>query len=257
MTKLLIGKTAIITGASEGIGRATAELFSEHGANIVATGRREEELNKLVNDLKSRGGNVIGVQADSADPQAPKKTFAKAIEAFGKVDILVNNAGMGEMMSIEETSDEHFDRVVQVNFAGVFRHCREAIQHFLSRNEGVIVNVTSINGSLPLCGLTYTSTKGAVNTMTKNIAIRFAGTSIRCNAVAPGFVDTPMTQKARAGELKGGGAMFPFNEVYGNTDVGDTSAADQANTILFLASDMSKAITGRVIIADNGTFMAA
>jgi NAD(P)-dependent dehydrogenase (short-subunit alcohol dehydrogenase family) len=93
--------------------------------------------------------------------------------------------------------------------------------------------------------------------MTKNIAIRFAGTSIRCNAVAPGFVDTPMTQKARAGELKGGGAMFPFNEVYGNTDVGDTSAADQANTILFLASDMSKAITGRVIIADNGTFMAA
>lgn len=256
MTKLLDGKTAVITGATEGIGRATAELFAQHGANIVATGRRQEKLDQLVADIEKAGGKVIGVQADSADPAAPGTTFAKAIEAFGQVDILVNNAGMGEMMAIEETTDEHFDEVVQANYGSVFRHCREAVRHFMPRNEGAIVNVTSINGSLPLCGVTYTSTKGAVNTMTKNIAIRFTGTAIRCNAVAPGFVDTPMTKKARGGELDEG-SMFRFNDVYGNTDIADTTALDQANAILFLASDMSKAITGRVLIVDNGTFMAA
>ncbi|WP_028967980.1 SDR family NAD(P)-dependent oxidoreductase [Sphingomonas phyllosphaerae] len=256
MTKLLEGKTAIITGATEGIGRATAELFLRHGANVVATGRRQEKLDQLVTDLGRSGGRIIGVNADSSDPLAPKLTFIKAVEAFGRVDILVNNAGMGEMMAIEETTDEHFDKVVQANFGSVFRHCREAVQHFMPRGEGAIVNVTSINGSLPLCGLAYTSTKGAVNTMTKSIAVRFTGTGIRCNAVAPGFVDTPMTKKARGGEMDEG-SMFPFNEIYGNTDIKDTTADEQANAILFFASDMSKAVTGRVLVVDNGTFMAA
>lgn len=257
MSKKLSGRTAIITGASEGIGRATAELFAAEGANIVATGRTLKKLEALSADLEDIGASVLIVQADSADPSAAATTFERAIERFGQVDILVNNAGMGEMMSIEETTDDHFDAVVQANFASVFRHCREAVQHFMPRGNGCIVNVTSINATLPLCGLAYTSTKGAVNTMTKNIAIRFAGTGIRCNAVAPGFVDTPMTEKARGGKLDGGGAMFHFNDVYGNTELPDTSASEQANVILFLASDMSSAMTGRVLVVDNGTFMAA
>lgn len=256
MTKLLEGRTAIITGATEGIGRATAELFAQQGANVVATGRRQEKIDALVADIEKTGGKIIGVRADSSDPAAPKLTFEKAVEAFEQVDILVNNAGMGEMMAIEETTDEHFDEVVQANLGSVFRHCREAVQHFMPRGKGAIVNVTSINGSLPLCGLAYTSTKGAVNTMTKSIAVRFTGTDIRCNAVAPGFVDTPMTRKARDGEMDEG-SMFPFNEIYGNSDLKDTTADEQANAILFLASDMSKAVTGRVLVVDNGTFMAA
>ncbi len=255
MTGLLQGKTAIITGATEGIGRATAEMFIRHGANVVATARRKNRLDEMAEELGRDGCKIVGVVADASDPAAPGLTFARAVEAFGQVDILVNNAGMGEMVSIEDTTDEHFETVIQANLGSVFRHCREAVRHFIPRNEGVIVNVSSINGNLPLCGLAYTSTKGAVNTMTKNIAIRFAGTGIRCNAVAPGYVDTPMTRKSRSGELDGGGDMFRFNAIYSNTDIPDTQPADQAGAILFLASDLSGAVTGRVLQVDNGAFM--
>lgn len=254
MTKLLEGKTAVITGASQGIGRATAELFAQHGANVVLTARKKEALDERVAGIKDAGGKAIGVVADSSDPSAPGTTFQRAIEAFGQVDILVNNSGTGEMVAIEDTTDEHFDMIVQANFASVFRHCREAVRHFIPRNRGVIINVSSVNGDLPVCGLTYTATKGAVNTMTKNIAIRFSGTGIRCNAVAPGFTETPMTERARAGELDGGGTMFPFNDIYSNTNVPPTQPIDQANAIVFLASDMARAITGRILTVDNGGF---
>jgi 3-oxoacyl-[acyl-carrier protein] reductase len=171
------------------------------------------------------------------------------------VDILVNNAGYGDMSSIEETSDEHFEMVVQINYVGVFRFCREAFQHFIPRNEGVIVNVTFVNGELPVCGVTYTSTKGAVNMMTKNIAIRFAGTRTRCNAVAPGVTETPMAQFWAAGKLQGGSKMLKYSDLYTNTELPSTQPIDQANAILYLASDMSKAVTGRVLTMDNGACM--
>lgn len=255
MTQLLAGKTAIITGATKGIGHATAQLFIDHGANVVVTSRDQQEVDEVVKAFVESGGRAIGIAADSADPAAPKAVFAKAIEAFGQVDIMVNNAGYGDMSSIEETSDEHFDMVVQINYAGVFRYCREAIQHFMPRNEGVIVNVSSVNGELPICGVAYTSTKGAVNTMTKNIAIRFSGTGIRCNAVAPGVTDTPMAKAWAAGELAGGDTMLKYSNIYTNTELAPTQPIDQANAILFLASDMGKAITGRVLTVDNGAFM--
>lgn len=255
MDQIVAGKTAIITGASRGIGRATAELFAREGANVVLTARHEEELDEVVRDITDLGGKAIGVVADSADPKAPKEVFGKAIEAFGQVDIMVNNAGYGDMSSIEETSDEHFEMVVQINYAGVFRFCREAVQHFLPRGEGTLVNVSSVNGDLPICGVAYTSTKGAVNTMTKNIAIRFSGTGIRCNAVAPGVTDTPMAKAWAAGELVGGDTMLKYSNAYSNTELPATRPEDQANAILFLASDMSRGVTGRVLTVDNGAFM--
>lgn len=257
MKSLLSGKTAIITGASKGIGLATAQLFAQEGANVVLTARKQADLDAAVTGIVAAGGKAIGVLADSADPSAPKTVFAQAIEAFGQVDILVNNAGYGDMVSIEECSDEHFDQVVQVNYAGVFRFCREAIQHYLPRNEGVIVNVTSINGSLPVGGVAYTSTKGAVNTMTTNIAVRFSGTGIRCNAVAPGNTDTPMAQAWAAGELPGGTTMVEYAGKYANQDLPFTQPADQANAILYFASDLSRAVTGRVLVVDNGAYIGA
>ncbi|AWO80502.1 MULTISPECIES: SDR family NAD(P)-dependent oxidoreductase [Serratia] len=257
MQSLLLGKTAIITGASQGIGLATAQLFAEEGANVILTARRQSELDEAVKLIQAAGGKAIGILADSADPQAPSKVFAKAIESFGQVDILVNNAGVGDMVSIEECSDEHFDTVVQVNYAGVFRFCREAVRHFMSRNEGVIVNVTSINGSLPLGGLAYTSTKAAVNAMSTNIAVRFAGTGIRCNAVAPGNTDTPMAQAWASGKLAGGSTMVQYVGKHSDQELAYTQPADQANAILYLASDMGKAVTGRVLVVDNGAYIGA
>jgi len=257
MKPLLTGKTAIITGASKGIGLATAELFAREGANVVLTARNQGELDLAVNRIADEGGKAIGVLADSADPKAPGLVFANAIEAFGNVDILVNNAGYGDMMSIEEYTDEHFDEVVQVNYAGVFRFCREAVQHFMPRNAGVIVNVTSVNGSLPLGGLAYVSTKAAVNAMSTNIAVRFAGTGIRCNAVAPGNTDTPMARDWAAGKLTGGSTMVPHIVKHTDQSLPYTQAEDQANAILYLASDMGRAVTGRVLVVDNGAYIGA
>jgi NAD(P)-dependent dehydrogenase (short-subunit alcohol dehydrogenase family) len=253
----LAGQTAIINGASSGIGKATAERFAQAGANVVLTARREEKLQEIVADITARGGKAIYVAADSTDPLAPGNIFSEAIAAFGQVDILVNNAGFGDMSSIEETSDEHFEHVVQINYGSVFRFCREAVQHFMPRNAGVIVNVTSVNGNLPICGVAYTSTKGAVNTLTKNIAIRFTGTGIRCNAVAPGVTDTPMAAAWAAGELPGGDTMLRYSNIYSNTELAPTRPEDQANAILFLASDMACAITGQVLTVDNGAFMGS
>lgn len=257
MNALLAGKTAIVTGASKGIGLATATRFAEQGANVVLTARNQKDLDAAVAGIESAGGKAIGVVADSADKEAPGAVFARAIDTFGQVDVLVNNAGFGDMVSIEECSDEHFEMVVQINYIGVFRFCREAIKHYMPRNSGTIVNVTSINGSLPVGGVAYTSTKGAVNTMTRNIAIRFAGTGIRCNAVAPGNTDTPMARAWAAGELSGGARMLEYAGAYSNTELPFTESDDQANAILYLASDLSRAVTGRVLIVDNGAYMAA
>lgn len=257
MSRLLTGKTAIITGASQGIGLATAMRFVEEGANVVLTARNQQALDEQARKFNAAGGKAIGVAADSADPRAPKIVFDKAIAAFGQVDILVNNAGYGDMMSIEEYTDEHFDEVVQVNYAGVFRFCREAVKHFMPRNTGVIVNVTSVNGSLPLGGLAYTSTKAAVNAMTTNIAVRFIGTGIRCNAVAPGNTDTPMARNWASGKLPGTSTMVPYIAKYTNQELPYTQPEDQANAILFLASDLSKAVTGRVLVVDNGAYIGA
>ncbi|WP_329742930.1 SDR family oxidoreductase [Dyella sp. A6] len=257
MKQLLEGKTAIITGASKGIGLATAKLFVSQGANVVLTALNQGELDAVVDEIAAGGGKAIGLAADSADPASPKRVFSLAIETFGQVDVLVNNAGYGDMVSIEECSDEHFDKVVQINYAGVFRFCREATQHFMPRNEGVIVNVTSINGSLPLGGVAYTSTKAAVNAMTTNIAVRFAGTGIRCNAVAPGNTDTPMAQAWAAGKLPGGTKMVEYAAKYSNQALPYTQPIDQANAILYLASDLARAVTGRVLVVDNGAYVGA
>ncbi len=256
MKQLLLGKTAIVTGASKGIGLAIAKLFAEEGANVVLTARGKTLLDEVVSEINSQeGGKAIGVIADSSDPTAPKKVFEQAIATFGDVDIVVNNAGSGDMVAVEEATDEHFAKIVELNLAGVFRYCREAVQHFLPKNEGRIINISSVNGTLPICGVAYTSTKGAVNTMTKNIAIRLSGTNIRCNAIAPGVTDTEAAAAWAAGEQEGGDVMLEFSDKYVNTTVPMTDPRDQAYAALYLASEMGRAVTGQVIQVDNGAFL--
>ena len=197
----------------------------------------------------------MGLVADSSDPAVPARVFAQAIEAFGQVDILVNNAGSGDMVAIEEASDEHFAKIMELNLVGPFRYCREAVKHFMPRNEGRIINVSSVNGTLPICGVAYTSTKGGLNTMTKNIAIRLSGTNIRCNAIAPGVTDTDAARAWAAGEQEGGAVMLEFSDKYTNTTVPSTQPIDQAYAALYLASEMGRAVTGQVLQVDNGAFL--
>jgi 3-oxoacyl-[acyl-carrier protein] reductase len=252
---LLEGKTAIVTGASKGIGQAIAELFAEEGANVVLTARGQDLLDDTVDGIAQAGGTAIGVVADSTDPDAPRRVFARAIDEFGQVDIMVNNAGSGDMVAIEEASDEHFAAIVELNLTGVFRYCREAVNHFIPRRSGALVNVSSVNGTLPICGVAYTSTKGAVNTMTKNISIRLSGTGIRCNAIAPGVTDTDAAAAWAAGEQEGGSVMLEFSDRYANLTVPVTKPVDQAYAALYLASDMGAAVTGQILQVDNGAFL--
>ena len=255
MRKLLEGKTAIVTGASKGIGKATAELFAEEGASVVLTARGRQTLDETVEQITQSGRKAIGVVADSADRAAAQRVFTAAIERFDQVDIMVNNAGFGEMVAIEDATDEHFEEVMQINLFGVFRYCREAVRHFLPRGEGVIVNVSSVNGVLPVNGVAYTTSKGAVNTMTRNIAIRLSGTGIRCNAIAPGVTETDAAAAWASGQQVGGSKMLEFAEKYVNMTVPSTKPIDQAYAALYLASEMGRTVTGQVLQVDNGGWL--
>ena len=209
MKKLLEGKTAIITGASKGIGLAIAQLYSEEGANVVMTARNKADLNSAVDSITKAGGKALGIIADAASAASCKEVFAKTIAAFGQVDIVVNNAGVGDQWMIEAVPDEAIDSIIGINLKGPFYYCREAVKHMLPRKEGVIINVSSVNGVRPMCGAAYTSTKGGLNILTKNIAIRLVGTGVPLQRIVSGLhgdadVDGPGSGLDGAGRAKHG-----------------------------------------------------
>jgi 3-oxoacyl-[acyl-carrier protein] reductase len=255
MRKLLEGKTAIITGASRGIGKAIAELFAAEGASVVLTDISQEELDKTVDGINTSGGKALGITADVVSTPACQEVFSQAIAKFGQVDILVNNAGVGDQWTIEAVPDEEIDRIIGINLRGPFIYCREAVKHMLPRNSGVIINVSSVNGVRPMCGAAYTSTKGGLNTLTKNIAIRLVGTGIRCNAMCPGFTITPMSTAQEKGEMAPEGcSMVPILHSRTVRNL-PAEAVEQANVALFLASDLSSAVTGQILVVDKGQYL--
>ena len=182
--QMLKDKVTVITGASYGMGRTMAELFAEEGAAVVITARHQEKLDEVVDGIRAKGGKAVGVVADVCSTEDTKKVFETALKEFGDVDILINNAGIGEQKMIDETDDDWMLYVMNTNLGGPMRYIREALKIFLPKNDGVIINISSVNGTRPFCGATYTSTKGALNTLTKNVAMRLIDTNIRCNAVA-------------------------------------------------------------------------
>ena len=190
--QMLKDKVAIITGASYGMGRTMAELFADEGAAVErSTARHREKLDEVVEGIRAKDGKAVGVLADVCSTEDTKKVFNTALKEFGDVDILINNAGIGEQKMIDETDDDWMLYVMNTNLGGPMRYIREALKIFLPKNDGVIINISSVNGTRPFCGATYTSTKGALNTLTKNVAMRLIDTNIRCNAVAPGATVTP------------------------------------------------------------------
>ena len=253
--KMLEGKVAVITGASYGMGQTMAELFAEEGASVVLTARGREKLNQVVEGIRARGGQAIGVVADVCSTEDTKKVMEKTLETFGDLDILINNAGIGEQKMIDETEDEWMKYVMDTNLGGPMRYIREALKIFMPKNEGVIINISSVNGTRPFCGATYTSTKGALNTLTKNVAMRLVNTNIRCNAVAPGATVTPAHLANRAGEQPGGAKMLEYSGHYVYFPGPECDPMDQAYACLYLASKMGKAVRGQVPQVCNGAFL--
>ena len=253
--QMLEGKVAIITGASYGMGRTIAEVFAEEGASVVITARGKDKLDGVVADMREKGYRVHGVVADIGSTEDTVRVFQETKEVFGDVDILVNNAGIGEQTIIDETTDEWMLHIMNTNLGGPMRYIREALKYFLPKNEGVIINISSVNGIRPFCGASYTATKGALNTLTKNVAMRLIDTEIRCNAVAPGATVTPAHIANRQGEQPGGNKMLEYSGHYVYLPGPECDPIDQAYACLYLASKMGRHVKGQVLQVCNGAFL--
>jgi len=182
----LEGKTAIVTGGNHGIGRATAELFCKEGAKVVIVGRRETANEETVRMIAAAGGEISSVAADLMKPEDCRRVAEETVAKYGRIDILVNNAAIPDMHRPVTRCDEAwYDKIVRTDQYSVYYMCRYVLPYMEKEGKGSVVNVSSI-GSAGIAGISYSAAKGAVNSMTKNIAIQYAATDIRCNAVAPG-----------------------------------------------------------------------
>lgn len=254
-SQMLKGKTALITGASYGMGETIAHVFAEEGAKLVLTARNGEKLNAVIRDLTEKGFEAVGVTADIQSTEDTKRVFETVLQTYGTLDILINNAGIGEQKLIDDLDDEWFEHVIQTNLGGPVRYIREALKIFLPKNDGVIINISSVNGERPFCGAAYTASKGAINTLTKNIAMRLIHTNIRCNAVAPGATVTPAHLTNKAGGQPGGAQMLEYSKNFVYFPGPECEALDQAYACLYLASKMGKAVKGQVLQVCNGAFL--
>lgn len=249
--KRLENKVAIVTGGNSGIGKATAELFCEEGAKVIIAGRRADENNRVVDELTNKGGQIIAVQADVSIAADCQKVVDTAIEKYGKIDILVNNAGIADKhIPINDCSEDWFDTVCKIDQYSVFYMSKYALEHMEVEGKGSIVNISSI-GSQGVAGISYSAAKAAVNAMTKNIALYYSATNIRCNAVGPGPTPTPLNSPEQ---------MKTFNMDFANLcakhidiTLPNADVYDQAEAILYFASDASKAVTGQILYVDHGT----
>lgn len=247
----LDNKIAIVTGSNSGIGRATAILFCKEGAKVVINGRREAENKKVVAEIAAQGGEAFAVQADVSKKEDCKRIIDETIKKYGRIDVLVNNAGIADRhMPINLCTEDWYNEVCMIDQYSVFYMCKYALEHMEKARKGSIVNVSSI-GSQGIAGIAYSAAKAAVNSMTKNIALQYSPTAIRCNAVAPGPTPTPLNAPE---------AFKLFNQDFADAcakhidlTLPEASVEDQAEAILFFASDVSKAITGQILYVDHGT----
>lgn len=243
-------KVAVITGGNSGVGAATAKLFAAEGATVIITARREAALEQIANEIKQTGGTVLSISTDISKPEDPERLMQTVIDKFGKIDILVNNAGILEegLKPIDRFTDEDLDRIVETNQKGTMRCMRAASKRM---NTGAsIVNVASVAGYEGCGGAAYVSSKAAIIGVTKHTALRFQAQGIRCNAVCPGTIVTPMTSSMKADELDQD--MFGAMATHSNLRTQPCTAEDVANILLFLASDESRAMTGQIIVTDFG-----
>ena len=247
----LENKIAVITGGNSGIGRATAILFCREGAKVVIAARREAENKKVVEEITAIGGEIMAVRGDVSVKEDCERIVAETIKKFGRIDILVNNAGIADRhMPIHLCGEEWYNEVCMIDQYSVYYMSKYVLEHMEKAGKGSIVNVSSI-GSQGVAGISYSAAKAAVNGMTKNIALQYSPTEIRCNAVAPGPTPTPLNAPE---------AFKLFNQEFAaacakhlDLTVPVAQAEDQAEAILFFASDVSKAVTGQILYVDHGT----
>jgi 3-oxoacyl-[acyl-carrier protein] reductase len=244
--KLLEGKTVIITGASRGIGKGIAEVFAKNGANIAFTYSSSVasavELEKELNDM---GIKAKGYQSNAAKYSEAETLVQSVLADFGTVDVLINNAGITKDNLLMRMSEADFDLVIDVNLKSVFNMTKAIQKTFLKQRSGSIINMSSVVGVKGNAGQTnYAASKAGVIGFTKSIALELGSRNIRCNAIAPGFIETEMTAKLSDDVVKGWRESIPLKRGGSTNDV--------ANACLFFASDMSTYVTGQVMNVCGG-----
>jgi NAD(P)-dependent dehydrogenase (short-subunit alcohol dehydrogenase family) len=243
-------KVCIVTGASAGIGRATAVLFAQEGAKVLAVARREALLQELCDECAGFPGSVDYCVADVGDPEAVKKMVIAAVEKYGRLDVAVNNAGvMDDNTAIADLSDEMLNEVFRTNTFGLMYCLREECKRFLEQGEGgVIVNICSVGATHQTAGAAYCASKGAVLSVTRNTAYMYKEDGIRCNAISPGGVVTDIPLVMPPADEFGFGRTSELLNFSGELAMPE----DLADAILFLASDQSRYVNGEEIKCDGG-----
>lgn len=243
----LSDRPALVTGASGGLGAHFARTLACHGAPVVLAARRIDRLHALAGDIEADGGRVLAVPMDVTDAQSVTQAFASAEQAFGPVRVLINNSGIATPRSAIETSEQDWDRVLDTNLKGAFLASREAARRLIAAGEsGSIINIASILGFRVSAGLaSYAASKAGLKQLTCALALEFARSRVRVNAIAPGYIETDMNREFFASEA--GLAMI---RRIPQRRLGQPKDLDGA--LLLLASDASDFITGSTLVVDGG-----
>jgi len=244
----LSGKVALVTGAAQGIGKAIALLLARNGADVVVSDINLEKAQETANEIEGMGRRSFAIKVNVADLKDVEQMVKAIVEQFGRIDILVNNAGITRDRLILRMTEEDWDAVLDVNLKGTFNCTKAAIRYMSKQRSGKIVNIASVTGEMGNPGqANYAASKAGVIGFTKTIAREFAGRGINVNAIAPGYIQTPMTdavpEKAKE-ELK---RMIPMERLGKPEDV--------AQAVLFLVSENSSYITGQVLNVNGGIYM--
>ncbi|HOZ83118.1 MAG: 3-oxoacyl-[acyl-carrier-protein] reductase [Bacteroidia bacterium] len=246
--KLLENKVVLITGASRGIGRGIALTLAQHGANIAFTYLSSPEKGmELENILKSHGVKAKGYQSDASQFNAAEQLINQVLTDFEKIDILVNNAGITRDNLLMRMTEEQFDEVLRTNLKSCFNTTKHIQKSMLKQRSGSIINITSVVGEKGNAGqANYAASKAGMIGFTKSVALELGSRNIRCNAIAPGFIETEMTGSLDPATVKGWADAIPMKRG-GTVD-------DIANAVLFFASDLSTYITGQVLHVNGGMY---
>jgi gluconate 5-dehydrogenase len=245
----LSGKAAIITGGSRGLGLEIAEGLGEAGANLVITGRRRQWLDPATEQLLASGFDVEPVEADVADPDGVERTVRAALDRFGAIDILVNNAGLSWGAPSLEYPLEQWNKTIAVNLTGVWLMSQAVAPHLIERGGGRIVNISSMLGQVGIAPeiqdtVAYNASKGGVDALTRDLAVKWARHNINVNAIAPGYFPTRMTDSLVRTISERMTALTPFNRL--------GREGELKGAVVFLCGAASTYITGQVLNIDGG-----
>lgn len=244
--KLLSGKTALITGASRGIGRGIAATFTAHGCAVAFTySSNKEAADQLEKELAPYGIQIKGYQSNAAHFEAAQQLVDQVIEDFGALDILINNAGITKDNLLMRMSEEDFDQVIEVNLKSIFNMTKAVQRTFLKQRHGSLIHMSSVVGVKGNAGqANYAASKAGIIGFSKSIALELGSRNIRSNVIAPGFIETEMTAQLSEEVVQGWREGIPLKR--------GGQPEDVANACVFLASDLSSYITGQVLHVDGG-----